>query len=667
MRTLKSQQINKPLKKREKRPPVKKPMTPDVLDVNFLKQFLLNMLMDFTHLVTQYTLSDYAFDSKTLLNRLEHEGASFATKTLPILFSGLLGYLEEGTSIYPGFKMKRGANYPLFLNRLFAIVIKASGTCEIDHDEIPAIKCIYQIAVSFKKIKGPYRESILLEKFMQFVDVDAELDLLDLNIETDPILSNSIALCGEFIKSIDLDNAIAFIPRPGPGATATPRDKCDRFEPHTIYKQIDSVLPYEEWFYSHPWDVVDQSRTFLRLKKRAVRSPWSRFHFVQKKVDEPRGICIEENEMQFYQQAFRRGLQYYMKRDKLISKRIVFSNQAINAQLALTASADREMATLDESEASDRIARKLVELHFKSNSELCDAIMALSTKYIEPPFELTKILRQMDPLKYLPVCTNKYAPMGSALCFPIMSLIHFFLIRAIILQSNENGRVADSKKVYVYGDDIVVPSLYAPLIYEKLPRYGMKLNKNKSFYKSFFRESCGMHAYKGTEITPVFMKHTPEHTTADSLLSCLKVESDLYVRGYFFTSGFMKTRMLKSFKYLQLIDVEVPETSIIIGFKRPSPSNTPFINKRFKKRWNELLHCYEYRIPSLIKKSIEEPIKKQCSAYLRWFALHPKQDVKICPDVDSEVIVHSVEDTPTIGGFYLKWKWKPRSALYGVH
>jgi hypothetical protein len=52
--------------------------------------------------------------------RLAAEGTQFATKCLPDFFDGLLGYLETGKSVYPGFKIRHGQHYPHFLSGLVA-------------------------------------------------------------------------------------------------------------------------------------------------------------------------------------------------------------------------------------------------------------------------------------------------------------------------------------------------------------------------------------------------------------------------------------------------------------------------------------------------------------------------------------------------------------------
>jgi hypothetical protein len=180
----------------------------------------------------------------------------------------------------------------------------------------------------------------------------------------------------------------------------------------------------------------------------------------------------------------------------------------VHQVLALLASIDREDATIDESEASDRIARCLIWYMTQNTPEYRAALMAVSTKFVKPPSWAS----QKDLLR-----THKFAPMGSAVCFPMMSLVHYFLVKAIILVKGEDSsyenKVRLCARVSVYGDDIVLPSSVVPLVYKWLPMFGMKINQTKSFAKSYFRESCGCHAYKGVDVTPVYHKYNNFYST----------------------------------------------------------------------------------------------------------------------------------------------------------
>lgn len=482
-------------------------------------------------------------DKAVVKNRLKSEGLAFATLTLPKLWAGLASYFETGQVLYPSFSLKGTTGHPCFLSGLFRL---AYGTGE---DQITAVTLIYQISVIFSKIKGPYPEDVLSKQLADFVSVDKELDDINFLDEVrEPIMERARDEIQNLMRDFSMDTCV---PRPGPGATNTPVAKHLRYRPHVLYEQIDTVLPYVDWFYVHPWDCVDQTKHLLELEKAKVKEPTARFKFVHKKVGKARGICIEQNEMQFLQQAVKHGIYRYVESHPSTKGRVNFSDQSVNARLALESSRNRRMATIDMSEASDRVHRHLVSYLFHGH-ELHDVLMALSTRSIELP----------EGSQPSMIRISKYAPMGSGLCFPIMSLIHWALIRAIIHLSMLPNDF--KRNVYVYGDDIIIPCDCIEAVYTYLPLFGMKLNVDKSFYRSSFRESCGVHAFDGVDITPVYVKYILTSTNMKHAMSCIQVESQMYHKGFHNVAAIMRENVEKHFGALPI----TPSLSPEFGFKR---------------------------------------------------------------------------------------------------
>jgi len=59
----------------------------------------------------------------------------------------------------------------------------------------------------------------------------------------------------------------------------------------------------------------------------------------------------------------------------------------------------------------------------------------------------------------------------------------------------------------VFGDDIVVDSRTTDIVIATLQRLGFSVNVDKSFTgSSSFRESCGVYAYEGLDVTPVLFR-----------------------------------------------------------------------------------------------------------------------------------------------------------------
>jgi len=97
-------------------------------------------------------------DLATIYRRRSSEGIGFVAKVLPSLFQNLLDYLETGISHYPGFRKAPGREYPAFLQQYFSEIYDEK-VCEADRAKY--IDSLYQICVAFKKLKGPYRNSVL--------------------------------------------------------------------------------------------------------------------------------------------------------------------------------------------------------------------------------------------------------------------------------------------------------------------------------------------------------------------------------------------------------------------------------------------------------------------------------------------------------------------------
>jgi hypothetical protein len=586
----------------------------------FSSGYITSLLSDFHNKMHMfYSFADFTRDCRTVKVRIKNEGVYFLTTALPALMNDLLIQLEGGDADYVGFRKQANQNYPLFLNRMFEIVKSERYTVLV---QAAALDTIYNVSCCFKKLRGSPDVVSHKEQYYEFVATDAEIGAINFSDESlQSILRSASTQWDNFAADISLDD-VACVPRPGPGATVDSIQKCERYAPHTMYKTLNDVFPYDEWFYPDMWSVNEESRKYLSLTK--AYEPYSEYLLVPKTYVKWRGICKETNEAQFFQQALRRLLAKHIK--SKLSKHLPLDDQSVHATLALEASIDRENATIDESEASDRIARLLVSIITSNTPELHDALMAVSTRYIKPPSFAGK--------KFL-LKTHKFAPMGSGVCFPIMSLVHLFLVKAIILCHAHDipfpDRKALTQRVSVYGDDIVLPSSIVPLVYEWLPKFGMKINQTKSFVKSFFRESCGCHAYKGIDITPVFIKYTNFSSTisdAKQLLSLVAVEADLFKREKFKTAEFLREHIHTKWNNLPYVCVNTP----LVGYRRPPshPDLTDFSKlpkRQVSRRWDRFMHSFKYRLECWYVVKSSEIIKTSTESYMRYQCMAPQRDV----------------------------------------
>lgn len=601
------------------------PQGPDIF--NFVRDILLALLEDIFNLSPRYRNADFVRDTETLVKRMNAEGLPFATVTLPAFFDGLLGYLETGKSVYPSFRLKGKRPYPHFLSGLVApIYSDSTSSCAVEH-----MKLVYQFCVAFKKLQGPYKECVLREQLADFVQTDIDLNQVDFSTEcTRDIVRTAREYMSEITKGLDPfdpDQSELWKPRPGPGATNTPTKHAERFRPLRWY---DNLSPFDpnEWFIApfagphtqprhfHKSGIVRQGRRLHQRNHQCVSNgaPTSRFKFVPKTYKKARGICIEENEVQWHQQALRRGLYKSIEEHPLTRGRVCFTTQLVNQELAIQGSLYKEWATIDMSSASDRVSRKLVRYLFGGNQSLLKAIEAVSTELVELP--KVKGFRFVDEI---PI--NKIAPMGSAICFPVMALTHFCLIKAIFYHSNLPSNY--SRHIYVFGDDIIVPKAAMQAVCDYLPLFGMKINTEKSFSNSYFRESCGVHAYKGVVITPVRFKSavTPSMDVG-AIEGSLRTEQFLYEKGYQRTASLQRAKILAALRKWKVRDLPyVDAESGLVGFYRTGPeANILGFRKSHDRSWGRFHQSWRYRRVLVFRTIFTEKSSFKCEEdrYLRW-------------------------------------------------
>ena len=216
----------------------------------------------------------------------------------------------------------------------------------------------------------------------------------------------------------------------------------------------------------------------------------SKVVFVPKSVTSLRTICMEPATLQWYQQGFFRNIDSYIKNHSYLKRRISLEDQEANRELAFVGSIDGSFSTIDLTAASDSVSWNLVKTWFR-NSSLREAFWCCRSRRAILPDDTV-------------ITLNKFAPMGSALCFPVECIVFAAIIEASIREVG--GRPRES--LYrVYGDDIIVETEYAEAVMQRLIQNGFIPNRDKSYsyHKSslIYRESCGGEFLNGDDVTPL--------------------------------------------------------------------------------------------------------------------------------------------------------------------
>ncbi|DAD52270.1 RNA-directed RNA polymerase [ssRNA phage SRR6960799_2] len=264
-------------------------------------------------------------------------------------------------------------------------------------------------------------------------------------------------------------------PKHGPGSTA----ELPRTTPHKKFAEFrfDQKLDYLT-------KEIDPLLTLPFTPPKGLER-CAKVVFVKKNLSTMRTICKEPAVLMYYQQAAWDLIEKYVDRHPFLRQRIRFSDQTYNRELARYGSLTGEYATIDLSAASDSVSWDLVKGIFKGTSyyKLCLLTRSVSVKL--PDGQVIAI--------------KKFAPMGSALCFPTECLV--FL--AICEYAAQLEGVRKPMSYSVYGDDIIIRRELVPRLLEILSATGFLVNSSKSFFSGRFRESCGGEYYEGVDVTPI--------------------------------------------------------------------------------------------------------------------------------------------------------------------
>lgn len=221
----------------------------------------------------------------------------------------------------------------------------------------------------------------------------------------------------------------------------------------------------------------------------------NRFTTVPKDCTKDRGIAVEPSINLFYQLAIGKAIRGALKRRVNID---LTHGQDIHRRVACEASTHGFFATLDLSNASDTVCKALVRLLLpKEWFDLLDSFRS--------PFTLFR-----EKWVYL----EKFSSMGNGFTFELETAIFLAIILAVRnLRSTREpleALIEPGRDVFVYGDDIIVPTDYAQDVISALTYCGFSTNKDKTFVEGPFRESCGGDYFKGVDVRPFFLKEYPD-------------------------------------------------------------------------------------------------------------------------------------------------------------
>lgn len=478
-------------------------------------------------------------DLKTVTARVEHEGLSFLTITLPSFGKDLEKGLDQGKvdrNLFQGFSWKGGL--PRFLGGFLDLVFDRGTGLLLDVPSIEAIHAMRQITLMFGKVAvpcSPEREAAAMVSYIECEKEVRKADVRRTQREISEFLRIVSLLLAPALSSVD--HSIANhkpVPKHGPGATADKLVGNRKFWQQEWTWRLEKVFPSVDYLIPSPsyYSELDRVDFLEPGQERPVR-----VISVPKTLKTPRIIAIEPTCMMYTQQAVMELMVEAIEGDDFLSSFIGFTDQTPNQRMAREGSLSGDLATLDLSEASDRVSNQLVRAMVHRQPHLAEALDATRS-------------RKADVLGHGVIRLSKFASMGSALCFPIEAMVFCSLVFLGI--QDELNRPLTRKdlksfrgQVRVYGDDIIVPVRFVHAVIRRLEDFGLLVNAGKSFWTGKFRESCGKEYYDGEDVSIVRVRHLLPSSRRDvtGVISTVSLRNQFYFSGSWDTAKWLDSRI----------------------------------------------------------------------------------------------------------------------------
>jgi hypothetical protein len=590
--------------------------------VDFIR--LLTLILE--DVAKQLCLGRTAFkkDVSYLERRFSSEGSVFLTKTLPKLAKSLDRALAEDSKFLlpPEFsgKVYGKTILPKFLWTLWVLIFDEDGKVkryDTDYDkgdsgschyppescrQIIAVRSIRQVGYLLYKMEGSYTPEDEKAVFDKFINVDAELASLPEEFPTfgqDMVraIENARILLWGCLRDFDPWD---IIPRHGPGAVATGEKQWEKFYFKRCFRKLDRVYSFAEYFYLNLNHLCDEVSLYHPAMDDYVEEARAKACAVPKDSRGPRLISEEPLEIQWIQQGLKGAIV-----KAITSKRspacgyVNFDNQEINRNLALMHSrGDSDFVTLDLSDASDRVSLWLVEKLFPKR--IFEALYASRSESTMLPDGRT-------------IKLNKFAPMGSAVCFPVEALVFWSISVGVLVNIRHCGDLYKLPPVYVYGDDIIMRKQDYDLVRPTFEKLKLRFSEGKCCTGRFFRESCGCDAFKGKDVTPVRISkpwqipRRQRRLSSKALLAYVAYANALRsdARGFEKASAYLESLLVEQFGPLPITNA-VGKCPLAFVRKIGENSTVRAMNLAlFKSRYNRSLQRVQIRVPTVAQGHLD--------------------------------------------------------------
>lgn len=277
----------------------------------------------------------------------------------------------------------------------------------------------------------------------------------------------------------------------GPGATVS-----DDARRATIPHKMSSVptLTSSALYYLVPWTGTKWAAACAARGDVAKIVRSDKFFTVPKHSRALRGCAKGPSVNTFYQL----GLGRDMRRRLKVRGIDLEEGQMVHRRVACAGSKTGDICTIDLTSASDLNATAFVRF-------------ALPPRWFEATDDLRTSFTEIDGRV---VKLEKFSAMGNGFTFELETTM--FL--AVCLAAME-GAGKPGKNVWVYGDDIIVPTEFYGVVIAALKFCGFVPNPEKCFGEGNFRESCGGDYFDGVAVRPFYLKGVVDQNQPQQIIA----------------------------------------------------------------------------------------------------------------------------------------------------
>lgn len=287
------------------------------------------------------------------------------------------------------------------------------------------------------------------------------------------VRKNLVDLIGEHAPSV-------FPGRFGPGATVSDPS----YRTTVLHKMASTpTLTTSALFFLVPWTGTKWAAACAARGDVSSVVRGNYFFTVPKTAKVSRACAKEPSLNSFYQLGLGRVMRKRMKGQGID----LDLGQDVHRRVACAASKSGEFCTIDLSSASDTLAKGLVDLLLPPSWR--EALTSLRSSH-------TSVGGRWHRLE-------KFSSMGNGFTFELETAMFAALAMAC------SDTLIPGVDLWVYGDDIIVPTHLAKDVIRALEFFGFSTNNSKTFIEGPFRESCGGDFYDGVPVRAHFLKELP--------------------------------------------------------------------------------------------------------------------------------------------------------------